>query len=242
MGALHAGHRAADPRGAGHAEHGGRGVDLREPVAVRAERGPRQATRARSSPMWTSAARSASAWSSRPSVEDMYPAGRAGHRRTPARSATSWRARRGPATSPACSPSWRSCSTSCSPTYAVFGEKDYQQLLLIHRMVRDLNFPLRRRRRADRARADGLALSSRNAYLTRGAAARRRRAVRRADRRRARQRAGRGRGAQGRARRAGRDARGRRWTTWSCAARTSVPRRRTATPGCSSPPGSAPPA
>ncbi|WP_439662784.1 pantoate--beta-alanine ligase [Lentzea sp. HUAS TT2] len=52
------------------------------------------------------------------------------------------------------------------PTYAVFGQKDYQQLQLIHKMARDLNFPLDVVGVPTVREYDGLALSSRNSYLT----------------------------------------------------------------------------
>ncbi len=59
----------------------------------------------------------------------------------------------------------------CGPDFAVFGEKDYQQLKVVTQLVEDLAIPARIVAGRTVREKDGLAMSSRNAYLDAGARA-----------------------------------------------------------------------
>jgi len=52
-----------------------------------------------------------------------------------------------------------------APDIAVFGEKDYQQLIIIKQLVTDLSLPIQIHQVATKREEDGLAYSSRNSYL-----------------------------------------------------------------------------
>ena len=54
----------------------------------------------------------------------------------------------------------------CAPDLAMFGEKDYQQLKVVTRLAQDLDLPVKIVAVATVREPDGLALSSRNSYLS----------------------------------------------------------------------------
>ena len=82
----------------------------------------------------------------------MYPDGFATRIVPGARRWPGWRTSSVRISSAASRPWWPSCSSSVAPDFAMFGEKDYQQLKVVTAMARDLDLPAKIVGAADRAR------------------------------------------------------------------------------------------
>lgn len=100
-----------------------------------------------------------------PSVETMYPAG-AGTRVEPGEGATRWEGAARPGHFAGVLTVVAKLFNLVQPDVACFGQKDIQQALLVRRMVRDLDFPVRLVVVPTVREPDGLALSSRNVFLS----------------------------------------------------------------------------
>jgi pantoate--beta-alanine ligase len=100
-----------------------------------------------------------------PSADTMYPPG-ADTRVVPGGGAARWEGQQRPGHFTGVLTVVAKLFHLVQPEVAVFGQKDIQQAVLIQAMVRDLDWPLELVIAPTVREADGLALSSRNAYLT----------------------------------------------------------------------------
>ena len=167
----------------------GRDEPLRQPDPVRARARTSIATRATRSATCASPPRPGVDLVYAPAVEEVYPEGFAtavevGGSLTEVLDGDP--ARRGPEHFRGVTTVVAKLFNSVGPDVAYFGQKDAQQAAVIRRMVRDLDFPVRIEVLPTVREADGLAMSSRNAYLDPARPRARRRALAGAARGRAR--------------------------------------------------------
>jgi pantoate--beta-alanine ligase len=101
-----------------------------------------------------------------PSVEEMYPAGAATTVSLGGPAAAVLEDRFRPTHFTGVATVVAKLLIQAMPDVAIFGEKDYQQLQVVTRMVRDLHLPVRIIPGPTVREADGLAMSSRNRYLS----------------------------------------------------------------------------
>ncbi|WP_019410387.1 pantoate--beta-alanine ligase [Pseudomonas psychrophila] len=102
-----------------------------------------------------------------PTVEEMYPHGMAGLTRvTAAQLSNELCGSRRPGHFDGVTTVVGKLFNMVQPDLAIFGQKDYQQLAVIRAMVNDLNIPVQIIGEPTVRAEDGLALSSRNGYLT----------------------------------------------------------------------------